>query len=605
VAVYSQRSASLIWALLGVLKAGAAFLILDSSYPAARLISCLLAAKPQGFLQIGTGSVIPSALEECMTPLSFRCRLQLPPRSSLTACDPLAEYSTDNPGLAVGPDDLAYITFTSGSTGTPKGVLGTHGPVSHFIQWHRETFKLDESDRFSMLSGLAHDPLLRDLFTPLCLGATLCIPDSEQMMMPIQLAEWMMQENISITHLTPAMGQILTRTTAQFTLPSLRYAFYGAEALTKRDVTNLQKLAPSATCVNFYGATETPQAVGYFIVSNQEDNAANDDLSHLKEMLPLGYGIKDVQLLILNACQRLAGVGEVGEIYVRSPYLAKGYIGNHELTRERFITNPFTRRAGDYLYRTGDMARYSPDGKVEFLGRIDQQVNVRGYRVELGEIEAVLSEHPAVRETVVIAREDETGEKRLVAYMVSQAAETTAVTELRSYLKERLPEYMIPSGFVLLDKLPLMANGKVDRRALSAYEQSRTELTGGYVAPQTAVEEIVANIWAEVLQVERVGIHDNFFDLGGHSLLATQVISRVRDAFRVELPLRVLFERPTVIHLATTITQSQKTQKDSLSNAISKADPERGHYLPKSVDQLSEADIDSLLSNILAGAEPE
>jgi non-ribosomal peptide synthetase component F len=289
VAIYGQRSASLVWALLGVLKAGAAFLILDPSYPAARSIDYLRVAKPQGWLQIETDEAIPDALAEYVTTISCCCQLKLPARSSLTACDPLAECSTDNPGVASGPDDLAYIAFTSGSTGIPKGVLGTHGPLSHFIQWHSETFNLDESDRFSMLSGLAHDPLLRDIFTPLCLGAALHIPDSEHMRSPTHLAEWMAKEKISITHLTPAMGQILTGTTAETLLSSLRYAFYGAEALTKQDCIRLQHLAPSATCVNFYGATETPQVVGYFIAFNQEDNAARNDLSDLKEMLPLHY----------------------------------------------------------------------------------------------------------------------------------------------------------------------------------------------------------------------------------------------------------------------------------------------------------------------------
>ncbi|MBD0370018.1 MAG: amino acid adenylation domain-containing protein, partial [Pyrinomonadaceae bacterium] len=413
VAIYGERSASLVWALLGVLKAGAAFLILDPSYPAARLINYLRAAKPQGCIQIWTGAAVPSALAEYLTTISC-CQLKLPARSSLSDVDPLAGYSTDNPSVAHGPHDLAYITFTSGSTGTPKGVMGAHAPLSHFIKWHGETFNLNESDRFSMLSGLAHDPLLRDVFTPLCLGATLCIPDAEHMRSPAHITEWMAQEKISITHLTPSMGQILTSTT-QTTLTSLRYAFYGAEALTKHDCTKLQKLAPSATCVNFYGATETPQAVGYFIASNQTGDDKSRELSDLKEMLPLGRGVEDVQLLVLNSCLKLAGVGEVGEIYVRSPYLAKGYLGDDELTRERFITNPFTRRDGDVMYHTGDMGRYLPNGNIEYVGRIDQQVKVRGYRIELGEIEAVLSEHPSVRETVVIAREDESREKRLVA----------------------------------------------------------------------------------------------------------------------------------------------------------------------------------------------
>jgi acyl carrier protein len=230
-------------------------------------------------------------------------------------------------------------------------------------------------------------------------------------------------------------------------------------------------------------------------------------------------------------------------------------------------------------------------------------VKVRGHRIELGEIEALLAEHPSVREAVVVAREDESGGKRLVAYIVAQAAETAPTSELRRYLKERLPEHMIPSAFLLLEELPLTPNGKVDRRSLPAPDDTRPELAAAYIAPRTAVEEIIAGIWSEVLKVERVGICDNFFELGGHSLLATQVVSRVREAFHLELPLRFLFEQPTVLHLATIITQSQSEQKESFSNVIKKADRGSDHYLLTNLDQLSEKDMDSLLSNILAQAE--
>jgi amino acid adenylation domain-containing protein len=592
VAVYSERNAALVWALLSVLKAGAAFVILDPSYPAARLINCLREAQPRGWLEIATGEVMPDVLEKYLTSVSFRCRLKVPQPAS----DLLEEYSIDQPDITVLPDDLAYVAFTSGSTGIPKGIQGAHGPLSHFIQWHSATFSLNESDRFSMLSGLAHDPLLRDVFTPLCLGATLCIPDSEIIESPGQLARWMTQEQISIIHLTPAMGQVLTNTTTETNLPALRYAFYGADALRQSDVVKLRRIAPAATCVNFYGATETPQAAGYFLTPDQEDPASSDVSN--SATIPIGRGIKDFQLLILSSSQKLAGISEVGEIYVRSSYLAKGYLGDDELTRERFITNPFTRRAGDYLYRTGDLGRYLPNGDVKFVGRSDQQVKIRGYRIELSEIEAALSEHPAVREIVAIAREDASGEKRLVAYVVADQ-EAPSVSELRAFLKEKLPGYMIPTAFVPLDQLPLTPNGKIDCKALPVPDFARPASDRPYLAPCSPVEEILAGIWAEMLKVERVGIYDNFFELGGHSLLATQVMSRVREAFQVELSLRVLFEKPTVQQLALAITEGQMEQKDGSTNVITKNTRRGNEYLLAKVDQFSEKDLDALLSRVL------
>ncbi len=421
----------------------------------------------------------------------------------------------------------------------------------------------------------AHDPLLRDIFTPLWLGATLCIPDREDIETPGQLAHWMEQQKVSIAHLTPAMAQLLTETTPDSdNISTLRYAFFGGDLLTKRDVTRIRKLAPSATCVNFYGATETPQAMGYFLIPNPSEQVRKGEPASLKESVPLGRGIEGAQLLVLNAAQQLAGVGEVGEIYVRTPYLAQGYMGDEKLTQERFIVNPFTKTSdspqaseqglgksvsetADRLYKTGDLARYLPDGNIEFLGRIDNQVKIRGFRIELGEIESLLSVHDQIQQAVVIAREDLPGDKRLVAYIVTSSESLTS-SQLRQFLKQKLPEYMLPSAFVLLENLPLTPNGKVDRRGLPAPDPSQWSRTENFVAPSTPIEQQLSEIWVKVLDVERVGIHDNFFELGGHSLLATQMLSRIREVFAIELPLRTLFESPTVAELATGIDQQKQ-----------------------------------------------
>jgi acyl carrier protein len=336
-------------------------------------------------------------------------------------------------------------------------------------------------------------------------------------------------------------------------VPSLRYAFVVGDVLTKKDVSGLVELAPLVTCVNFYGTTETQRAVGYYVVSEDGDSIS-------RESIPLGRGVPDVQLLVLNASQELAGIGELGEIYIRSPHLARGYLDDDKLNQERFITNPFTDAPGDRLYKTGDLGRYLPDGNVEFHGRADDQVKIRGFRIELGEVRAVLERHPKVREAVVLAREEMSDGgraslrgKRLVAYVVTKDGQTSNVGELRRFVQKRLPAYMVPSAFVTLESLPLTSNGKVDRRALPEPDQTQPEFEESSWVPRNKVEELLAEIWAEILDWERVSGYDNFFELGGHSLLAAQLVAQVRNIFQIDLPLRSLFESPTIIDLAKVI----------------------------------------------------
>ncbi|MEP7013165.1 MAG: non-ribosomal peptide synthase/polyketide synthase, partial [Acidobacteriota bacterium] len=393
VAIYARRSGFLVEAMLGTWRAGAAFLILDAAYPPTRLADCLNQARPRALIEV---AVLPAALESEVAGLSLRCRIA--PESNPAVGDPA-------PDVVNGPDDLAYVAFTSGSTGKPKGILGTHRPVSHFLTWHTETFHLGREDRFSLLAGLSHDPLLRDVFTPLWLGATLCVPGADEMREPGLLLAWLARQKVTAIHLTPALGQLLASATPERepevapVLSLLRWAFYGGGALSGGDVARLARLAPEATAVNFYGATETPQAMAWNEVAADAGEGR----------VPLGRGIDGVQILVLSRAGQLVGRGERGEICVRTPYLAQGYLGDPEATADRFIVNPATRllsgNPADRIYRTGDLGRYLLDGTVEFLGRADEQVNVRGYRVELGEIEAALSCHPGIRETVVLACE--------------------------------------------------------------------------------------------------------------------------------------------------------------------------------------------------------
>jgi amino acid adenylation domain-containing protein len=564
VAIYGHRSAAVIWAIMATLKAGAAFVILDPSYPSFRLIDCLRAASPQGWLQPEAAGELPGDLAELVASLPLKCRRRLPACSAAEERGLLSDYSTDDPGIEPRPDDIAYVTFTSGTTGAPHGIVGTHRPLSHFLQWHCQTFGLTGADRFSMLSGLSHDPLLRDIFTPLWLGASLHIPDPQKMGNAGWLARWVEQERINVSHLTPAMAQLLCGTEAptphgDAILTTLRYVFFGGDVLRNSDVSRIRELAAKATCVNFYGTTETPQVMGYFVAPDGAGIGQESSLSNAGGRVPLGRGIRDVQLLVLNDCRQLAGVGELGEIHVRTPYLAKGYLGNASLTRERFIINPFTNAATDRVYKTGDFGRYLPDGNVEFFGRSDDQVKIRGYRLELEEISATLRMHPRVLEAVTAVRQDLSGDAAIVAYYTAGEGPAISVSALRIFLKQRLPDYMLPSVFVKLDKVPLGPNSKIDRSGLPLPSKARQIFPKAlFAASGTPVVEMLADIFARVLHLDQVGPHDDFFEMGGHSLLAAQLMSRMLDAFNVELPLRCVFETPTVSGLAGSIESAMK-----------------------------------------------
>jgi hypothetical protein len=338
-------------------------------------------------------------------------------------------------------------------------------------------------------------------------------------------------------------------------LPSLRYVFFVGDRLSRRDVGSLRRLAPEVTCIGSYGTTETQRAVGFTLIHEMTEPPDKRD----REIYPLGRGIKDVQLLILTTGQRLAGIGELGEIYVRSPHLALGYL-DEKLTQGRFLTNPFTGTPGDRLYKTGDLGRYLADGDVDFAGRADRQIKIRGFRVEPAEIEAALSEHTALRKAVVVSREDPTGQRQLVAYLLPVVADAPPpAVELRNFLRSRLPHYMVPTAFVYLNKLPLTPNGKLDTSALPIPEDERSDQEKYPLSARTETERILVRIWQDVLRTKRVLLDDSFFDLGGHSLLAIQVISRLRQAVQVEIPLRVFFENPTLSTLAAKVDQVRKS----------------------------------------------
>jgi amino acid adenylation domain-containing protein len=490
VAIEATASASLIGTLIGVLESGAAFVILDTAHPLPRRQRIVDIVRPAAILT-----------------------LDLP-----------SDGRDDDPLIAVGSDDVAYIAFTSGSTGEPLGIIGTHRPVTHFLEWHIRTFGLNENDRFSLLSGLSHDPFLRDVFTPLSLGASLHIPPPG-VRQSDDLAPWMRDSAITVAHLTPAIGEIVCSGT---TLPSLRWAFFGGDVLRRDLVRRFRDRAPSCRVVNFYGATETPQAMAFHIL----DDVVDDNFGSV----PIGRGIDGVELLLLNEAGILAGVGEVAEICVRTPYLSRGYL--NAASSDRF-QNDHT------IYRTGDVGRYRADGNVEVAGRKGRQLKIRGVRIEPREIEAVLEQHLSIREAVVIGIDDV-----LTACVVPWSGAAIDSDDCRRFAAARLPDSFTPAEIVIADSIPLTPNGKADHAAIARLAH-RTDDTP--VALADDLEHALASIWEEVLGIANVCATSNFFTLGGHSLKATRVVSRIQRDLGVAIPLRELFRAPVLRDLANVV----------------------------------------------------
>ncbi len=529
IAVLCPRSFALVGALLGVLKAGCAFCILDPSHPPARLLEQVAQVRPAAVIGL-EGVALPALLERHLGEVG----IPLLRVSAATAGHPSGAAVVVPPNL----DGLAYVAFTSGSTGSVKGILGAQRPLSHFLEWHSRTFGLGPDDRFAMLSGLGHDPLLRDVFTPLWVGGTICVPDGDVLANPVLLARWLGQEGVSVIHLTPAMGRLLAAGGAR--LP-LRHVFFGGDLLTATDVERMTRLAPDADIVNYYGATETPQALGYYEAPSRSGASG-------RGVVPLGVGVDGAQLLVLGTGHRLCGVGEQGEIHVRSQHLAAGYLNDPALTAERFFPNPFRADSRDRVYATGDLGRYLPDGTVEFAGRRDGQTKIRGFRVELGEVEARLRRHPALEDAVVVA-DDSAGDRRLVAYLVPRG-EPPRLADLRRHLATELPDYMLPAAVVSVERIPLTPNGKPDRAALPPPESASAELVGSHMVPRTETEELIARVWREVLHLERVSTATNFFDLGGNSLAMVDAHAMLQARLGREFSIIDLFRYPDIVSLA-------------------------------------------------------
>ncbi|PWK15794.1 non-ribosomal peptide synthetase [Tumebacillus permanentifrigoris] len=536
VAILLERSVEMVVSLLGVLKAGAAFVPLDPNYPQDRLSMILSEVAPNWV-------ITQDSFEEQMRTLFSNSQVLLTRQFT-----ELHIYPTSSPELINEPMDLNYVFYTSGSTGRPKGVMGCHKSLSHFIRWEIEEFGIGAGDRVSQFAALSFDACLRDIFVPLCAGGVVCLPSQEVYHDRESLVNWIAGEELTLVHCVPSVFrqvlaelQTMERAEAAEKFPNLRHILMAGEVLEVKHVRQWMDIfGTRIQLVNLYGSTETTMIKMFHRI---------ETLPAIGKPIPVGRGMKGAVPLLLNDKQKLCGIGQVGEIYIRSPFLSLGYYKRPELTAEVFLQNPLQVAQPDRVYRTGDLGRYLADGSVEYIGRKDNQVKVRGIRVELGEIEAALTEAEGIRESVVVARVEEEGDCTLIAYFTGD--EELTIEGLRASLQQKLPDVMIPSQFHWLAALPLLPNGKVDRKGLQELAlEAKPQLGNVYVAPQTATEHLLAGIWADVLKLDQVGIRDSFFTLGGHSLSAMQVLARIKETSGAQIKIKDLFQFLTIEELA-------------------------------------------------------
>lgn len=630
VMVYSHRGVDLVVAVMGILKAGATFSVLDPAYPPDRQNIYLEVSRPRALI------IIEKATQEAGE-LSAKVRSfvdeNLELRTEITALalrddgtllggarngtdlfEGVLSLRTRSPGVTVGPDSTPTLSFTSGSEGKPKGVRGRHFSLAYYFDWMAKTFNLSANDRFTMLSGIAHDPIQRDMFTPLFLGAQLLVPSKEDIQNE-RLAEWMRAHGATVTHLTPAMGQILVGgASARF--EKLHHAFFVGDILIKRDCRSLQSLAPNVSIVNMYGTTETQRAVSCFEIPSFA--LRERYLDGMKDVIPAGKGMYNVQLLVVNRYDRtkICAVGEVGEIYVRAGGLAEGYLGTPELTGKKFVQNWFVNPEKwiqqdrekvessarvepwrqfylgprDRLYRSGDLGRYTPTGDVECSGRADDQVKIRGFRIELGEIDTHLSQHPLIRESVTLVRRDKFEEQTLVSYVVPNIKEWTKwLTDqgskdevdgesigdrfrrfrplqqaVQKYLQGKMPAYAVPSVIVPMRAMPLNPNGKIDKPKLPFPDSAA--LTAGRHRRSSVLTELseselaLAQLWAKLIPgliAKTLKAEDSFFELGGTSMHAQQLPFLVRRQWRgVDISISQIYQDPRLKSMAAIVDRA-------------------------------------------------
>ncbi|KPI40890.1 L-aminoadipate-semialdehyde dehydrogenase large subunit [Cyphellophora attinorum] len=634
VMIYSYRGVDLMVAVMGTLKAGGTFSVLDPAYPPDRQNIYLEVSKPRALVVIGRATKEAGELDQKVRSyisdnLDLRTEVpelylhndgtltggQVDGKDIFEAVQPMKARGT---GVVVGPDSTPTLSFTSGSEGKPKGVRGRHYSLAFYFDWMAKTFNLSSNDKFTMLSGIAHDPIQRDMFTPLFLGAQLLVPAKNDIQNE-RLAEWMAEHGATVTHLTPAMGQILVGgAVARF--DKLHHAFFVGDILIKRDCKSLQSLAPNVNIVNMYGTTETQRAVSYYEIPSR--NQREGFLDGMKDVIPAGRGMHNVQMLVVNRFDttKLCAVGEIGEIYVRASGLAEEYLGTPDLTAKKFVKNWFPGHEKgikvdlqnfekfkfepwankklyfgprDRLYRSGDLGRYTPTGDVECSGRADDQVKIRGFRIELGEIDTHLSQHPLVRENVTLVRRDKFEEQTLVSYIVPQIKAwlsflrergledqqddgtlvgrferfrllQQAVTE---HLKTKLPAYAVPSVIVPMRAMPLNPNGKVDKPKLpfpdTAMLSASRRRKSSMMTQLTDAERSLAGVWAGLvpgLLPNTVKPSESFFDIGGDSMKAQQLAYRIRRDLGADLAINKIYRQPTLKDMAAIVDRLKSSE---------------------------------------------
>ncbi|EEH37605.1 L-aminoadipate-semialdehyde dehydrogenase large subunit [Paracoccidioides lutzii Pb01] len=659
VIIWAHRSVDLVVSIMGTLMSAATMSILDPAYPPARQQIYLEVSQPCALINIAratdeAGPLAPIVRKYIDEELKLKAEvpsLRIHDNGFLSGgeidgTDIFAQVrakASSPPDTLVGPDSNPTLSFTSGSEGKPKGVLGRHFSLAKYFGWMAERFELTSESRFTLLSGIAHDPVQRDIFTPLFLGAQLLVPSKEDIQHE-RLAEWMAEHKPTVTHLTPAMGQILVGD-ASAKFPSLDRAFFVGDVLTTRDCRKLRELAVNVNIVNMYGTTETQRAVSYYEIPSRAKDP--NFLDKLKDTVPAGKGMKDVQLLAVNREDRtkLCKIGEVGEIYVRAAGLAEGYKGDKALNDQKFLMNWFVdnekwveadkkndkgepwrkyyKGPRDRLYRTGDLGRYLETGDVECTGRADDQVKIRGFRIELNDIDNNLRQHPLIRDCKTLVRRDKYEEQTLASYIVPELKEwpqwlksrdlediedegtdigpaviyskrfRRMQTEVRDHLKGRLPSYAVPTIFIVLNKLPLNPNGKVDKQELplpdiaeQAEPASSEDLKRWESMSET--ERTVATKWAGLirgLNAKTIIPQNDFFDLGGHSILAQQMLLTIRKELGVNVSINALYEHPNLGGFSAQVDKQLSLKNGVVENGAATETDKHSSY-SKSLDEL-------------------
>ncbi len=545
VGICVDRSLEMIVGLLGILKAGGVYVPMDPEYPIDRLSFMITDAGIK--VLITQQSLMADFADHAVKTLALD-----------TDWDAISHESSQNPDIQMTSDNIAYVIYTSGSTGSPKGVLITHRSIVSHCYAVTQRYELNADDRVLQFASLSFDASLEQILPALGIGATLVLR-GKSIWTPAEFHTMISDMDVTVANVPPVYFQQLVQewSTLPEALPEnrLKLVIVGGDVLLSETI-NLWRQTPlrSVRLLNAYGPTEATITTTVFDVHSMSDDGSNI------RSVPIGRPLANKSVYVLDPSGQPLPVGLPGEIYIGGEGVARGYLNRPELTREKFIINPFDDESGSRLYRTGDLARYLPDGHIEFIGRIDNQVKIRGFRIELGEIEAAISNHPDVLETSVVIREDQCAEKQIAAYMVSNIQPDILAKKIRSYLKQKLPVYMMPSVFVSLDDLPLMPSGKVNRNALPAPSEMDIHSADNYISPRNPTEKTLCEIWSDLLELDRVGIADNFFDIGGHSLLAIRLVARVEKAFGVCLPIASLFESPTIAEFSLSVNE-KKTRK--------------------------------------------